>query len=75
VRQLRAFNISLLGNCYRSMFVDKVGLWYKVLASRYGEERRCLREGGRNWSSWWRKILRIRECVSEIGGGWFREHI
>jgi len=38
VRQLREFNLSLLGKwCWR-MLVDRGGFWYRVLASRYGEE-------------------------------------
>jgi hypothetical protein len=57
------------------MFVDRGGLWYRVLAARYGEERGCLREGGRSGSSWWREIVRIREGLGNLGGGWFRECI
>ncbi|MCH79282.1 cysteine-rich receptor-like protein kinase [Trifolium medium] len=46
VRQLREFNIALLGKwCWR-MLVDRDGLWFRVLVSRYGEERGRLREGG-----------------------------
>jgi len=38
VRQLREFNRALLGKwCWR-MLVDRKGLWYRVLAARYGEE-------------------------------------
>jgi len=40
------FNISLLGKwCWR-MLIDKGGLWYQVLKSRYGEERGRLKDGG-----------------------------
>ncbi|MCI42202.1 cysteine-rich receptor-like protein kinase, partial [Trifolium medium] len=42
-----------------------------VLAARYGLERGCLRAGGRNGSSWWREIERIRDGAAGIGGGWF----
>ncbi|MCI32136.1 putative non-LTR retroelement reverse transcriptase related protein, partial [Trifolium medium] len=44
-----------------------------VLAARYGVERGRLREGGRYGSSWWREIMRIRDGVGDIGGGWFGE--
>ncbi|MCI82289.1 hypothetical protein A2U01_0103563, partial [Trifolium medium] len=44
------------------MLVDRGGLWY-------GEEIWCLRDGGRNGSSWWREIARIREGVGALGGG------
>ena len=37
--------------------MDREGLWFKVLVSRYGEERGKLREGGRYNSSWWREIV------------------
>jgi hypothetical protein len=38
VRRVGDFNISLLGKwCWR-MLIDKSGLWYRVLKSRYGEE-------------------------------------
>ncbi|MCI91815.1 RNA-directed DNA polymerase (Reverse transcriptase), partial [Trifolium medium] len=55
VRQLRKFNIALLGKwCWR-MLVDKGGLWFRVLAARYEVER------GRNGSSWWREIVKIQD--------------
>jgi hypothetical protein len=38
VRQLKEFNIALLGKwCWR-LLVDRGGLWYRVLVARYGEE-------------------------------------
>ncbi|GAU13906.1 hypothetical protein TSUD_262330 [Trifolium subterraneum] len=49
------------------MLVDKWGLWFRVLAARYGVERRWMREGGRNGSSWWREIVRIRDGVERYG--------
>ncbi|GAU36717.1 hypothetical protein TSUD_217740 [Trifolium subterraneum] len=39
------------------------GLWFRVLAAHYGVERGRLREGGRNGSSWWREIVRIRDGI------------
>jgi len=38
VRQLREFNIALLGKWYWRMLVDREGFWYRVLVARYGEE-------------------------------------
>ncbi|MCH86955.1 RNA-directed DNA polymerase (Reverse transcriptase), partial [Trifolium medium] len=58
--------------CWR-MLVDRGGLWFTVLAARYGVERGCLREGGRSASSWWREIARICDGVGDLGGGWFGE--
>ncbi|GAU51437.1 hypothetical protein TSUD_413370 [Trifolium subterraneum] len=74
VRQLREFNLALLGEwCWR-MLVDREGLWFRVLAAMYGVEGGRLREGGWRGSSWWREIARIRE-EGELGGGWFGEHV
>ncbi|GAU26985.1 hypothetical protein TSUD_290350 [Trifolium subterraneum] len=70
VKRLREFNTALLGKwCWR-MLVGREELWFKVLATRYGVERGCVREGGRSGSFWWREIVRIRDGV---GGGWFQE--
>jgi hypothetical protein len=73
VRQLKEFNIALLGKwCWR-MLVDHGGLWFRVLVARYGVEHGRLREGGRMRSAWWREIVRIGVGV---GGGrdmWFGE--
>ncbi|GAU26521.1 hypothetical protein TSUD_361540 [Trifolium subterraneum] len=74
LRQVREFNLALLGKwCWR-MLVDREGLWFRVLAARYGVERGRLRDGGRRGSSWWKEISRIREG-GELGGSWFGEHV
>lgn len=36
--------------------MDREWMWFKVLASRYGEERGRLKIGGRDDCSWWRKV-------------------
>ncbi|GAU36546.1 hypothetical protein TSUD_277520 [Trifolium subterraneum] len=51
------------------------GLWFRVLAARYGMEGGQLSEGGSRGSSWWREIVKIREGVGGLGGGWFRESV
>jgi hypothetical protein len=56
------------------MLVDREGLWFRVLAARYGVEGGRLRDGGRRGSSWWREIARIREG-GDLGGRWFGEHV
>jgi hypothetical protein len=56
VRQLREFNTALLGKwCWR-ILVDRGGLWYRVLAARYGEVTGRLSGGGRRNSAWWREV-------------------
>ncbi|PNX60369.1 kinesin-like protein, partial [Trifolium pratense] len=57
------------------MLVDKEGLWFRVLAARYGLEGGRLRDGGRRGSSWWRELARIRDGGSETGGRWFQEQV
>jgi hypothetical protein len=54
--------------------VDREGLWYRVLAARYGVEGGRLRDGGRRGSSWWKEVVRIREG-GEFGGSRFEEHV
>ncbi|GAU16975.1 hypothetical protein TSUD_37330 [Trifolium subterraneum] len=74
VRQVREFNLALLGKwCWR-MLVDKEGLWFRMLAARYKVERGRLRDGGRRRSSWWREIACIREG-GELGDSWFGENV
>ena len=75
VRQLREFNLALLGKwCWR-MLVDRGGLWYRVLVTRYGEEDGRLEVGGRSVSIWWREIAKIRDGTGGEGGGWFTDRV
>jgi len=55
--------------------VDRGGLWFKVLYSRFGEERGQIREGTRLGSAWWREIVKIRDGIGDEGGSWFAESI
>ncbi|GAU29920.1 hypothetical protein TSUD_148290 [Trifolium subterraneum] len=50
VRQLREFNFSLLGKWRWRMLVDMEGLWFQLLAARYGLESGRLCEGGTSGS-------------------------
>ncbi|MCI47058.1 cysteine-rich receptor-like protein kinase, partial [Trifolium medium] len=50
-------------------------MWYRVLENRYDEEAGWLAGGGRSGSVWWREISKIRDGVSDVGGGWFGESI
>jgi hypothetical protein len=55
VKQLREFNLALVGKWCRRLLVDKEGLWFRVLVARYGVEGGRLRAGGLRGSSWWRE--------------------
>jgi len=75
VRQLKEFNLALLGKwCWR-MLVDRGGLWFRVLVARYGEEAGRLEVGGRSVSTWWREIAKIRDGVDSEVGGWFADSV
>jgi hypothetical protein len=56
------------------MLVDGEGLWFRVLAARYGVQGWRLSGGGYRGSLWWREITSIREG-KELGGRWFEEHV
>jgi len=60
------FNIGLLRKWCWSLLVERDGLWRRVLVARYGAE-----DGARSCSSWWQKIIRIRDGIGEGGEGWF----
>jgi hypothetical protein len=63
VRQLREFNTAHIGKwCWR-MLVDRDGMWFRVLAARYGLEHGKLTAGGSRGSVWWREGVRIRDGV------------
>jgi len=57
------------------MLVDREGFWFKVLAARYGVEAGRLEVGSRSVSSWWREIVKIRDGIGKVGGGWFAEGV
>jgi hypothetical protein len=68
-RRLWEFNTALLDKWCWMTLVDGAGLWYKVLAARYGVERGRLRAGEKSGSSWWREIVRMRDGVDSLGRG------
>ncbi|GAU12549.1 hypothetical protein TSUD_182630 [Trifolium subterraneum] len=73
--QLRRFNLALLGKwCWR-LLVDREGLWFCVLAARYGVERGRLCVRGMSGSAWWRGVARIRDGGGEVEGGWLGGNI
>ncbi|PNY08824.1 cysteine-rich receptor-like protein kinase [Trifolium pratense] len=72
---MREFNTVLLGKwCWR-LLVDRGGMWYRVLAARYGEVAGRLAVGGRSGSVWWREVSKIRDGEGGVGGEWFSESI
>ncbi|KAK2404810.1 hypothetical protein QL285_054116 [Trifolium repens] len=57
------------------MLVDREGLWFRVLAARYGLEHGRLRAGGSRGSVWWRDVVRVRDGVGGPRDGWFGESV
>jgi len=57
VRQLREFNLALLGKWCWKMLVDRGGFWYRVLTARYGEEAVRL------------EVARIKNGIGDGGEG------
>jgi len=75
VKQLREFNSALLGKwCWR-MLMDREGLWYRVLAARYGEEAGTLEVGGQSGSLWWTELVKLRDGLGAADGGGFTERV
>ncbi|GAU49699.1 hypothetical protein TSUD_181970 [Trifolium subterraneum] len=67
--------LGLAGKLFAYERMDREGMWFRVLAARYGVDGGRLRDRGRRGSSWWREIDGIREGGGESGGGWFAEHV
>jgi len=75
VRRLREFNLALLGKwCWRQV-TYREGLWFRLLAARYGLECGHLLAGGREGSLWWREIVRIRDCLGSVFGNWYADNV
>ena len=55
--------------------MDKDGLWFKFLSSRYREDNDCLKEGGRRGSAWWPEIVKIQEGIGVEGGSWCEANV
>ncbi|GAU21280.1 hypothetical protein TSUD_286900 [Trifolium subterraneum] len=71
VRQLKEFNNALLAKWCWWMLVDKGGMWYRVLAARYGE----VWEAGGRGPTWLCVVARIRDGEGAVGGAWFAEGV
>ncbi|GKU98851.1 hypothetical protein SLEP1_g11790 [Rubroshorea leprosula] len=48
IKDLRRFNLALLGKWWSRLTDESVGLWKKILSAKYNRE-------GHNWSSWMRE--------------------
>ncbi|GKV35275.1 hypothetical protein SLEP1_g43574 [Rubroshorea leprosula] len=73
VKDLRKFNLALLGKWWGRLVNDEEGLWKKVLLQKYGREGEprynWLRDGNGFGSRWWRDICRLN-VIDKDNGGW-----
>ncbi|GKV25593.1 hypothetical protein SLEP1_g35004 [Rubroshorea leprosula] len=73
VKDLRKFNLALLGKWWGRLVNEEDGLWKKVILQKYGrvgEPRyNWLREGYGSGSRWWRDICRLN-VIDQENDGW-----
>ena len=75
VSRIREFNLELLGKwCWR-LLEDKEGLWFRLLAARYGLVGGQLDVGGRERSVWWRTTVNIRDGYGLVSSSWFPNNL
>ncbi|GKV32614.1 hypothetical protein SLEP1_g41208 [Rubroshorea leprosula] len=73
VKDLRKFNLALLGKWWGRLVNEEEGLWKEVILQKYGKvgEPRFnwLREGYGSGSRWWRDICRLN-VLDQENDGW-----
>ncbi|GKU90798.1 hypothetical protein SLEP1_g4749 [Rubroshorea leprosula] len=76
VKDLRKFNLALLGKWWGRLVRDDKGLWGKVIFEKYGKvgepSYNWLREGFNCGSSWWRDICRLSD-MEDNNKGWLAD--
>jgi hypothetical protein len=65
IKNLRAFNISLLCKWDWKTRSESESLWYRALANRYGVSEGSIRRGANSSSLWWKDISLLDSGVSE----------
>ncbi|MCH92242.1 putative non-LTR retroelement reverse transcriptase [Trifolium medium] len=75
VRRVSEFNLSLFGKWWWRMLVEREGLWFKVLAAKYGVEDGLILGGGNKASVWWEDLVRVKEGRGHLVGRWFDDNV
>jgi len=75
IKNLKAFNLTLLGKWEWRICNEINSLWVKVLSSKYGETNGRVNRNGRHCSTWWRDLQIIDRGVWGIKTGWFAEKL
>ena len=57
------------------MYDDHEGLWFKLLAAKYGVVHGSIQRGERRAIKWWKDLFDIKEGVEEGEAGWFKEMV
>ena len=72
VQRVREFNMTLLVKWCSCLLVDKGGLCYKVLTTKYVVEYGQIRGVVSKAFVWWKDLCSVWEGVREFQGGWFK---
>ncbi|GKV44689.1 hypothetical protein SLEP1_g51849 [Rubroshorea leprosula] len=76
VKDLRKFNMALLGKWWGRLVSEDSGLWKKIIYEKYGREGdpsyNWLRENTGLGSRWWRDVGRVN-VIAEENRGWLED--
>jgi hypothetical protein len=75
IKNLKAFNLALLGKWKWRIQSEKNSLWVRVLASKYGESNGRINRDGSQGSTWWKDINNIERGVWGFKLDWFSEKL
>jgi hypothetical protein len=75
IKNLKAFNLALLGKWKWRIQSEKNSLWVRVLASKYGESNGRINRDGSQGSAWWKDINNIERGVWGFKLDWFSEKL
>lgn len=75
IKNLRAFNLALLGKWLWRLRIEKTDLWYKVLVGRYGGVDGQVDASGQKGSRWWRDICSLEKPSADLQERWFSDAV
>lgn len=75
LKDLRLFNIALLGKWLWRVRTERRALWVKVLHSKYGDVNEVLGKSHRRWSRWWLDISSLEEVGLRVRSPWFSDSL
>ncbi|GKV39902.1 hypothetical protein SLEP1_g47602 [Rubroshorea leprosula] len=76
VKDLRKFNMAILGKWWGKLVSEEKGLWKKIIFEKYGKAGEhsyyWLREENNSGTKWWRDICRVNTIAGE-NRGWLSD--